>query len=60
MNPDQLWETTLDPNARTLRKVEIKDAEKANDIFSTLMGEEVEPRRDYIQDNALKVVNLDV
>jgi len=60
MNADQLWETTLDPDARTLIQVKVNRAEEADSIFSTLMGEVVEPRKDFIQKNALKVVNLDV
>ncbi|WP_341760492.1 DNA topoisomerase (ATP-hydrolyzing) subunit B [Candidatus Endowatersipora endosymbiont of Watersipora subatra] len=58
MNPQQLWETTLDPKARSLLQVKINDAIKADDLFSRLMGEEVGPRRDFIQKNALRVMNM--
>ena len=60
MNPEQLWQTTLDKDARSLLQVKVQDVAESNDLFEQLMGDVVEPRREFIQKNALAVANLDI
>ena len=60
MNKDELWNTTMDPEQRTLRRITLEDARRADEIFSVLMGEQVEPRKEWIERNAKYAINIDI